>query len=210
MIERQQDVGAAAGANDERLRALQQVIRQRRGGVVEIGERFEPAVKGGDRAEAPAIAEDAKLRWRLDGVAEAQTGGIAKRDQRAANDLQEAERARFLADDFGPGNQECLSKLLVLREAQGRPRGGNCHIDERGADQICGGSPPPPGADLLPAGKGGGEEAEAANHPERLGREEPEEHGDNAERPQPGTYHVIAVTRAMWFGKAAKASPTQV
>src|SRR6266542_796126 len=63
MIERQQDVGAAAGANDERLRSLQQVIRQRRGGVVEIAERFQPAVKGGDRAETPAIGEDTKL-WR--------------------------------------------------------------------------------------------------------------------------------------------------
>src|SRR6266516_2380808 len=144
MIERQQDVGAAAGANDERLRSLQQVIRQRRGGVVEIAERFQPAVKGGDRAETPAIGENTKLWRQLDGVAEAQTGGMAKRDQRTADDLQEAERARFLANDFGPGNQECLSKLLVLREAQCRPRGGNCRIDERGADQICGGSPPPP------------------------------------------------------------------
>src|SRR5262249_45266987 len=50
MIERQQDVGAAPGTNDERLRLLQQMIRQRRGGVVEIGEPFELAVKGGDRA----------------------------------------------------------------------------------------------------------------------------------------------------------------
>src|SRR5438128_9148119 len=78
MIERQQDVGAAAGANDERLRSLQKMIRQRRRGVVEIGERFQLAVKGGDRAEASAIGEDAKLWRRLDGVAEAQTGGIAK------------------------------------------------------------------------------------------------------------------------------------
>src|SRR5262249_61493367 len=58
MIERQQGVGAAAAPNDERLRALQQMIRQRRGGVVEIGEPFELPIKGGDRAQAPALGDN--------------------------------------------------------------------------------------------------------------------------------------------------------
>jgi hypothetical protein len=109
------------------------MIRQRCGGVIEVGEPFDLAIKCGDRAQAAAIGEDTKLGWRLDGVAEAETGGIAKRDQRAADDRQQTERARLLPDDFGPGNQECLGELLVLRVAQSRPRGGNYQIDECGA-----------------------------------------------------------------------------
>src|SRR5262249_49751871 len=90
-------------------------------------------------------------------------------------------------------NLEGLSEFLVLREARGRPRSGNCQIEERGAEQICCASPRPIGADFLLAGEGSGDEAEAADHPECLSRGKPEQRGDDAERPQPGTYHVIAV-----------------
>src|SRR5262249_4146642 len=139
------------------------------------------------------IGEDAKLGWRLDGVAQTETGDVAKRDQRATDDRQQTERARFLPHDFGAGNQECLSEFLVLREAQSCPRGGNCQIDERGTAQIGSAAPRLMRANFVQAGKGSGDEAEGANHSERLEREKPEQRSNDTERSQPGTDHVIAI-----------------
>src|SRR5262249_49714997 len=129
------------------------------------------------------------------------------RDQRAADDRQQTERARFLPHDFGSRNQECLGELLVLREAQSRPRGGNYQIDECGAAQIGSASPRPIDANFLQASEGGGSEPEDADHSERLGREKPEQRGDDTERSEPGTDQVVAVNSRDVVGEGSESEP---
>src|SRR5438270_3179735 len=57
----EQDVGSAAGAEDQNVGLLQEMIGQRRRRGIEIVERLAPAVEGGDRGESVAVGKDAEL-----------------------------------------------------------------------------------------------------------------------------------------------------
>ena len=119
--EREQDIRSAAGAEDQNVGLLQEMIRQRRRGEIEIVERLAPAVKGGDRGEPVAVCEDAKLgRW-LCRVVKAQPWRMAERNGGTAHHRQQSERARVLGEHLCARDEERLAEPLVFGQVQRRP-----------------------------------------------------------------------------------------
>ncbi len=207
VIQREQHVGPAAGTEDQDRGPLQQVIGQRSGRVVEITERLGPAVEGGDDAEPIAIGEDAELRRRLERVVEAEPGRMAERDGRAADDGEEAERARLFAQHFGPGDEQRLAQPLVLGEPQFSPR--RRHHGKRGkrAESDEGGRPSSRGIDHPDAGQRSGNKSEPGDELERQGRHDEEQGGRDAEGASPGTDQVVAVDPADMVRESGESEP---
>jgi hypothetical protein len=124
VAEGQQHLLAAARAQHQHLGPLQQVVGQRRRGVVEVAHRLRVAVVGGDRAQGVAVGEHAELRRRLDRVVQAEAGRVAEGDGRALDHREQAERAGALLDDAGVRHRQRDAQALELGHAQGRPRRG--------------------------------------------------------------------------------------
>jgi hypothetical protein len=105
-------------------------------GRVEVGERAEVAVEARDRASALAVHEQAELRRRLLPVHQAEAGRDAERDQLAAHDLDQPDRARALGDHRSAFDQERLRQRLERRDPQAWPPPGReahqCHGHQRG------------------------------------------------------------------------------
>ena len=90
--ERHEDVAAAAGAEDEHLRPVEQPVRQRRGRVTEKCDGIPIAVVARDRAHALRVGEHRELLRRDMPRAEAQARRMPKRHGRALDHRQQAER----------------------------------------------------------------------------------------------------------------------
>ena len=74
-----QDTVTAAGAENQDRRRLPQVVRQGRGGVIEIGER--PAIGGpGHRRQGVTVDEEPQLVRRSAGSGETQAGRVSQRN----------------------------------------------------------------------------------------------------------------------------------
>ena len=123
VVQREQHVRAAARSEHQDARPVEQVVRQRGGGEIQIGERPEVAVERGDRAQPLAVGEHADLLGRLDQIVQAQPRRVAERDLRTAHRAEQTERARALDLDLGAGHAQRLAQALVRRELQGGPRG---------------------------------------------------------------------------------------
>ena len=92
VIKRLQHVLPAAGPQHQYARPLQQVVGQRGGEEIEIGQGFPAAVEAGDRAGAVAIAEYRQLRRRFLAGRQAEARRLAQRDAAIFHHGEHAQR----------------------------------------------------------------------------------------------------------------------
>ena len=121
MVERLQHVSPATGTQDQSARDWPQVIGQRRGQLIKVGQPVTLSVIAGDDRQAVTVGKHTQLWWWLGGGIETQAGRMPQRDGGTLHHTQQAQRTGVLRNHTRISDTQHLAEALVGGYGQGAP-----------------------------------------------------------------------------------------
>ena len=173
---------ACARAEHQNLGAAGEMIGQRIGRVVEIGEAFRATVPGVDRRRELAVGEDAELRRRQRRRAQAEAGGIAKRNRRAVDHREQREGAGILAGQPCVADRQRPPQPLEFGDIEGDPGGRRRRPGDRADHRNAGNRDQPAISAPAEFAGGGGGQSDPRDQRQTGHRRGHGERGDTAKR----------------------------